>query len=124
VRPDSLAERMTGSFHPGIAAQIRAEQALKQELNELGAQAGLLIEHSQRSWESATYSGVRHTLIYVFDRGNAVAHGLALLDRLPSYKFSIPHQEVVSADVVEVDLRVSEPERLQLKLQVMVVDKA
>jgi len=123
VRPDSLAIR-AGSFHPGIAAQIRTADALKRELADLGAEAGALMMHAQTEWQSATFSGVRHRLAYVFDGDDAVAQGLALLDRLPDHRFTIPHQLVADATVTEVDHRLAEPQRLEVTLELMLLDKS
>ena len=123
MRPDSLEARTSGSFHPGIAAQIRAADALKRELNELGAEPGSLLMHEQHVWASATYAGVRHRLVYLFLGQEAVEHGLALIGEIPEHKFSIPHQLVADADVINIDHCLTEPPRLELTLELLLLDE-
>lgn len=99
----TLALGPAGSFHPGVAAMLRTEGALKLELNELGAEAGLLTFHGQTAWASVTFSGTRHRMTYLFEGEEAIARAERLIAELAEHEFTVPGQLVADAAVVNVD---------------------
>lgn len=111
-----------GCFHPGIAAQIRNADALKQELAEISGNAGTLLVHSQRRWGSTSFNGVRHELTYAFDGQQAVQQGELLIALLPDHDFTIPGQLVADA-TVEVTEHRQDPPRLTVTMQLLLVDE-
>ena len=112
-----------GRFDPRIATMCRTSEALKRELRDLGADAGLLLVYEQRAWQSATFSGTRHRLTYAFDGAIAVERGEQLIDLLPYHEFEIPKQLVADAAVVAVEQR-ADPPRLVVDLELSLLDEA
>ena len=112
-----------GSFDPFAATIIARTDSLKQALDDIGAEAGRLVMHEQRAWESVSFSGTRHRLVYEFTGAEAVEWGETLLSVLPEHEFAIPGQLVADATIVEVDHRMTDPPRLEVTLELLLLDK-
>ncbi|WP_309751189.1 hypothetical protein [Novosphingobium sp.] len=92
-------------------------------LLELGQGKAELVRHSERAWASVTFSGTRHSVILVFTGEEAVAAGEALIDALPDHEFSIPGQLVADAAVVRVDHTAPPLPRLEVAVEVLMLDE-
>ncbi len=92
-------------------------------LLELGQGKAELVRHSERAWASVTFSGTRHSVVLVFTGEEAVAAGEALIDALPDHEFSIPGQLVADAAVVRVDHTAPPQPRLEVGVEVLMLDE-
>ena len=92
-------------------------------LLELGQGQAELVRHSERSWASVTFSGTRHSVVLAFTGEEAVAAGEALIDGLPDHEFSIPGQLVADAAVVRVDHSALPQPRLEVEVEVLMLDE-
>lgn len=93
-------------------------------LLELAGGRGELIRHSERSWASVTFSGTRHTVVLTFTGIEAVAAGERFMDALPDHEFTIPRQLVADAAVVRVDHTALPQPRLEVEVQLLLLDEA
>lgn len=112
-----------GSFSPAVARQCRADRALVEQIEALGAKAGALIVHSQKYWASATYSGKRHRMTWGFEGAAAVAAGERLIAGLEHCEFDIPRQLVAEQLVTDVEHRL-DPPHLRVELELLLLDRA
>ena len=93
-------------------------------LLELAGGRGELIRHSERSWASVTFSGTRHSVVVAFCGVEAVAAGERFIDALPDHEFTIPRQLVADAAVVRVDHTALPQPRLEVEVQLLLLDEA
>ncbi len=93
-------------------------------LLELAGGRGELIRHSERSWASVTFSGTRHTVVLAFTGTEAAAAGEHFIDALPDHEFVIPRQLVADAAVVRVDHTALPQPRLEVEVQLLLLDEA
>lgn len=92
-------------------------------LLDLGHGQAELVRHSERSWASVTFSGTRHSLVLAFTCDDAVAAGEALIEALPDHEFSIPGQLIADAAVVAVHHTAPPQPRLEIELEVLMLDE-
>ena len=92
-------------------------------LLELGQGRAELLRHSERAWASVTFSGTRHSVVLAFTGEEAVAAGETLIDGLPDHEFSIPRQLVADAAVVRVDHTALPQPRLEVEVEVLMLDE-
>ena len=83
-----------------------------------------LVRHSERSWASVTFSGTRHTVVLTFAGDAAVRAGETFIDSLPDHEFTIPRQLVADAAVVRVDHTLLPEPRLEVEVQLLLLDEA
>lgn len=112
----------SGSFCPAIAAQIRTSDALKGAMDDLCRSLGRLLVHEQKSWASATFSGVRHRMTYAFDGIEAIEAGETMIAILPEHEFSIPGQLVADASVVDVNHRPGRDPHMVVDVELLLLD--
>ena len=93
-------------------------------LLELAGGRGELVRHSERSWASVTFSGTRHSMVVAFTGIEAVAAGELFIDALPDHEFTIPRQLVADAAVVRVDHTALPQPRLEVEVQLLLLDEA
>lgn len=82
-----------------------------------------LVRHAERAWASVTFSGTRHSVVLAFTGAEAVVVGEALIDALPDHEFAIPGQLVADAAVVRVEHALLPEPRLEVELEVLMLDE-
>ena len=66
---------------------------------------------------------LRHSVVLAFTGEEAVAAGETLIDGLPDHEFSIPRQLVADAAVVRVDHTALPQPRLEVEVEVLMLDE-
>jgi hypothetical protein len=95
---DSLAARAMIRRDRPRSAWLR----LLGQVLQLAEGQGELVRHGERTWASATFSGVRHSIVLSFSGYDAVAVGERFIAALDEHEFDIPGQLVADASVIEV----------------------
>jgi hypothetical protein len=98
-------------------------ERLREALQELAAGHALIEAHSERSWASITFAGVRHRLDLAFEGEEAVAAGENFIAFLPDHEFAIPRQLVADAAVTSVDHRIGASPRLVVRVELLLLDE-
>lgn len=93
-------------------------------LLELAQGQAELIRHSERAWASVTFSGSKHVVVLAFTGEAAVAAGERLIDALPEHEFELPRLLVADAAVVRVEHTALPQPRLEVELELLVLDEA
>ena len=93
-------------------------------LLELAGGRAELVRHSERSWASVTFSGTRHTVVLAFAGLEPVAAGEQFIDALPEHEFTIPRQLVADAAVVRVEHTMLPEPRMEVEVQLLLLDEA
>ena len=83
-----------------------------------------LVRHAERCWASVTFSGTRHTVVLSFAGIVPVCAGERFIDALPDHEFTIPRQLVADAAVVRVDHTALPQPRLEVEVQLLLLDEA
>lgn len=96
---------------------------LRSALLELAGGHGLVLFHGETAWASITFSGKRHSVRLAFEGVEAAEAGERLVAALPDHEFHIPGQLVADATVSEVDHRLLPDERLELLIEVLMLDE-
>jgi len=68
-----------------------------------------------------TFAGSRHTITLAFQGAAAVAAGEQFAEALPEHEFAIPRQIVADAAVTGM-LHESQPQRLEVELELLLVE--
>jgi len=66
----------------------------------LSGEDAMMLQHTEASWQSATFHGRRFSATLNWAGDEAVARGAAFLDALPGHEFRIRGTDVVDAEVV------------------------
>ena len=93
-------------------------------LLELAGGRAELVRHAERSWASVTFSGTRHTIVLAFAGIEPVAAGEQFIDALPDHEFTIPRQLVADAAVLRVDQTMLPEPRLEVEVELLLLDEA
>ena len=93
-------------------------------LLELAQGQAELISHSERAWASVTFSGSKHTVVLAFNGAEALAAGEGLIDALPDHEFVLPRLLVADAAVVRVEQTALPQPRLEVELELLLLDEA
>lgn len=114
----------TRSMTETLGAQRRGTPWLHllSALLELAGGKAELLQHAERAWASATFSGTRHTVLLVFDGPEAVAAGEDFIAALPEHEFALPRQLVADAAVIAADHALLPRPRLEVEVQVLLLD--
>lgn len=91
---------------------------------ELAQGQAELVRHSERAWASVTFSGSKHVVVLAFAGEEAVAAGEVLIDALPEHEFALPRLLVADAAVVRVEHTALPQPRLEVELELLVLDEA
>lgn len=92
-------------------------------LLDLGQGQAELLRHSERAWASVTFTGTRHSVVLAFSGVDAVEAGETLIAILPEHEFAIPGQLVADAAVVRVEHTALPQPRLEVELEVLMLDE-
>lgn len=98
-------------------------ERLVDALKSLAGGHGDVLSHCETSWASITFSGKRHSLRLLFDGVTAAEAGEGLIATLPDHEFAIPGQLVADAAVIEADHRLLPDERLEVLVEVLMLDE-
>lgn len=98
-------------------------ERLVEALQALASGHGEVLSHRETAWASITFSGKRHSLRMRFDGVVAAEAGESLIAALPDHEFAIPGQLVADATVTEADHRLLPEERLEVLIEVLLLDE-
>lgn len=84
---------------------------------------GIVISRQETAWASITFSGRRHALRLVFDGVVAAEAGERMIAALPVHEFTVPGQLVADVTVREVDHRLLPDERLEVVVEVLMLEE-
>ena len=93
-------------------------------LLELAEGQAELVRHAERSWASVTFSGTRHTVVMSFSGPGPVEAGERFIDALPDHEFAIPRQLVADAAVIRAEHTMLPEPRLEVEVQLLLLDEA
>ncbi|MFV0643200.1 MAG: hypothetical protein ACK5NN_01675 [Sphingomonadaceae bacterium] len=79
--------------------------------------------HRHKPWASITFSGGRHHIGLAFSGADAVHMAEHFIAELPDHEFSIAGKLVAEARIVDVDHRLLPDERLNLALEILLLDE-
>ncbi|WP_232491973.1 hypothetical protein [Novosphingobium kaempferiae] len=82
---------------------------LLSEVMQLAGPGVEFVQHGERAWASATFTGARHTIVLAFEGAQAIAHGETFIAALPDHEFSVPRHLVADAAIVAVEHRQGPP---------------
>ena len=97
-------------------------ERLREALQALARGHALITAHSEKSWASITFAGTRHRFDLVFDGADAVEAGEKFIAYLPEHEFAIPKQLVADATVISVDHRIGPNARLDVRVELLLLD--
>jgi hypothetical protein len=98
-------------------------QLLSAILELAGGEAEFL-RHSERPWNSATFSGARHVIGLRFTGEKAIAAGENFIAALPEHEFSIPNQLVADAAITAVNHEIGPAPVLTLLAELLLLDES
>lgn len=82
---------------------------LLSEVMQLAGPDAEFVQHGERAWASATFTGTRHTITLIFEGTQAIARGETFIAALPDHEFSVPRHLVADAAIVAVEHRQGPP---------------
>lgn len=95
-------------------------------LSEVLALAGPLADfrhHAERPWNSATFSGSRHTIVLDFADQGGIDAAEALIAALPDHEFTVPGQLVADATIAAVGHDAGPPPRMTVEVELLLLDE-
>lgn len=98
-------------------------ERLRDELQALAGGHATILAHSEKSWASVTFAGTRHRLDLAFEGADAVEAAESFIACLPEHEFAIPKQLVADAAVVEVDHRIGPDPRMDVRIELLLLDE-
>ena len=107
---------------PALQRERGPAPRLRSALFELAGGYGEIVSHHEMAWASITFNGKRHSLRIVFDGVEATEAGERLIAALPDHEFHIPGQLVADATVSEAEHRLLPDERLEVLIEVLMLD--
>ena len=100
-----------------------SSERLREELQSLAGGHALFLAHSEKSWASVTFAGTRHRLDLEFQGHEAVAAAENFIAYLPEHEFAIQRQLVADAAVVAVDHRIGRDARMEVRVELLLLDE-
>ena len=98
-------------------------ERLREELQALAGGHAEFLAHSEKSWASVTFAGTRHRLDLAFAGEDAIEAAERFIAFLPENEFTIPKQLVADAAVIAVDHRISADPRMEVKVELLLLDE-
>lgn len=117
-----LEKILPARLRPAPRAKRSPGERLVEAIRHLAGDHGELLSHSETAWASVTFSGKRHTVRLLFDGVIPAEAAEGMLAVLPDHEFRIPGQLVADINVVEVDHRLLPDERLEVVIEVLMLD--
>ena len=81
------------------------------------------LRHSERPWNSATFSGSRHVIGLRFTGEEAIAAAEEFIAALPEHEFAIPRQLVADAAITAVDHEIGPAPVLTLQAELLLLEE-
>jgi len=100
-----------------------SSERLREALQALARGQALITGHSEKSWASITFAGARHRLDLAFEGAAAVEAAENFIAYLPEHEFAIPRQLVADAAVVAVDHRIGRDPRMEVRIELLLLDE-
>jgi hypothetical protein len=98
-------------------------ERLREELQTLAGGHAEFLAHSEKSWASVTFAGTRHRLDLAFAGEGAVEAAENFISYLPEHEFAIPRQLVADAAVTAVDHRIGPDPRMEVRIELLLLDE-
>lgn len=108
---------------PLRAARRSPAERLREELQALAGGHAQFLSHSEKNWASVTFAGTRHRLALAFAGAEAVEAAESFIAFLPEHEFTIPRQLVADAAVTEVDHRIGPDPRMEVTVELLLLDE-
>jgi hypothetical protein len=108
---------------PPSAARRNPAERLREELQALAGGHAEFLSHSEKNWASITFAGTRHRLDLAFAGADAVEAAEQFIAFLPEHEFAIPRQLVADAAVTEVDHRIGADPRMEVRIELLLLDE-
>jgi hypothetical protein len=108
---------------PPRAARRSPAEHLREELQALAGGHADFLSHSEKSWASITFAGTRHRLALAFAGADAVEAAESFIAFLPEHEFAIRGQLVADAAVTEVDHRIGADPRMDVTVELLLLDE-
>ena len=125
-----LLEKIIAPLRPEAARRMTTPrikrtpgERLVAAITELAQGYGEVLSHQETAWASITFSGRRHSLRILYDGVIPAEAGEDMIAALPDHEFSIPGQLVADATISAVDHRLLPDERLEVVLEVLMLDE-
>lgn len=83
---------------------------------------GELVQHTERAWSSATFSGARHTVTIAFNGLDAIAAGETFVEAIPLFEFSAAGHLAVDAQVTAVAQQALPEPRLTVTAEFLLLE--
>jgi hypothetical protein len=97
-------------------------ERLREELQALAGGHALILAHAEKSWASITFAGTRHRLDLAFEGAEAVEAAENFIAYLPEHEFASPRRLVADAAVIAVDQRIGHDPRMEVRIELLVLD--
>lgn len=94
---------------------------LLSEVMQLAGPDAEFLQHIERAWASATFTGARHTITLIFEGTQAIARGETFIAALPDHEFSVPRHLVADAAIVAVEHRQGPP-HMTVEVELLVLE--
>ena len=114
---------MLVDLKPPRAPRRSPAERLRDELRALAGGYAEFVSHSERSWASITFAGTRHRLLLAFAGADAVEAAESFIVFLPEHEFAIPMQLVADAAVTAVDHRIGADPRMEVQVELLLLDE-
>jgi hypothetical protein len=98
-------------------------ERLREDLQALARGHAEIVSHSEKSWASITFAGTRHRLDLAFAGEKAIEAAETFIAWLPEHEFAIPKQLVADAAVTSVDHRVLPEPRMEVQVELLLLDE-
>ena len=110
---------------PATARRARRTDSdrLRDALLALSDHRGQVLEHSEKSWASVTFSGARHSVTMLFAGAEAVAAAEFFIAALPEHEFAIPRRLVADATICEVEHRMVPSPRMVVRCEILLLEE-
>ncbi|NVD43660.1 hypothetical protein HUV48_01340 [Altererythrobacter sp. HHU K3-1] len=94
---------------------------MRDALLALSDHRGQVLDHSEKSWASVTFSGARHTVTMLFAGAEAAAAAEFFIAALPEHEFTIPRRLVADATICEVEHRMVPSPRMVVRCEILLL---
>ena len=108
---------------PPRTARSNPSARLREELQVLAGGHAEIRSHSEKNWASVTFAGARHRLELAFAGEQAVEAAENFIAFLPEHEFSIRGRLVADAAVVAVDHRIAPEPRMDIQVELLLLDE-
>lgn len=120
---DPNADRTMIAIAGGAKPRRPWMQVLSAVLNLAGGSSELL-RHAERPWNSATFSGTRHTIALTFTGDDALAACEAFIEAVPDHEFTISRQLVADATVISVEHEMLPTPKTTVEVELLLLEYA